>query len=829
MHDIQKLLGITTQQLPYDDHDFFSKRWALGTCGWITLQPDFVDWFNDDSAKASMLWLTAGPASGKPTMASFMINWLAEQGSSCQYYYFRFSDQNKRALGTMLRALAIQICHDITQFREQLKGLSVVSSTLENIDVRVLWQKLFQSILFSGSRHKPMFWVIDGLDECESSRTLLDLFSTISLSLARVRIIATSRLTPALSMKINQLSGTMLIRKISLDNNSVDSAVYARQELDQVPWPSNLKQQVVEQVLERARGSFLWVYSALKEIVKCHTPDAIQQVLIEIPTGMESLYQSIETDMLKNMRHADMSLAKTILRWATCSKFPLTLVQLQEALLPEHSSLLDPRYTVSSLCGQFVIIDSQDHVTMLHQTARDYFLKPSGTELSLNDEDSQGYLLSRCLSALMQPVGPTVLGTQPGAHFQSCAITAWPYHLKESSAASNHVLDVVVQFFSNKSVFDWIHALATFKQIKTMVHASKIIIHFVQRRRKVDASETLLPHRLKDLDWLETWAADLIRIVGKSGSILSEEPGSIYKLIPPFCPQESAIYRLAGVDCSPLSLSVKGYKDIIWDDRLAKISLGQDVQALMIKSGTRFFAIATSKLTITLWDAQSLELSHIWRHDENITAMSFSGKEDLFATCGFLTTILWDVLTGQRLFTVDNPLGKPSLTMAFCQLDATLIIGCNDCKMRKLVPSESEQGWQTLEFYDSPDERAIHGSYRNSPHCISFNADASMVAIGYRGAPLSVWQLGPARMVNERLKTGGYHQKASKAWTSVDRVQWHSTASEVLGIYSDRSIFKWHPFRNEHQQIYATAQKVQCLSRAILRAVSSYMIIQALA
>ena len=757
-----------------------------------------------------MLWLTAGPASGKSTMASFIINWLAEQGSLCQYYYFRFSDQNKTALGIMLRALAIQICSDITQFRRQLKELSIASPTLENTDARNLWQKLFQSTLFRTSRPKPMFWVIDGLDECESSRTLLDLFSTIPLSLAGVRIIATSRLTPALSMKINQLSSTMLIRKISLNNNSVDFAVYARKELDPIPWPLSLRQQVVEQVLERAQGSFLWVHFALKEIIKCHTPDAIQRVLSDIPTGMESLYRSIETDMLKNIRQADRSLAKTILRWATCSKSPLTLVQLQEALLPEFSSLLDPRYTVSSLCGQFVIIDSQDRVTMLHQTARDYLLKPSGTELSLNATDSQGYLFGRCLSALIQPVGPNVLGTQPDTHFRSYAVTSWPYHLKGSSAASNDVLDAVLQFFSNQSVFDWIYALATFKQIKILVHASKVITHFVQKRRKFDATKMPLLHRLKDLHWLETWATDLIRIVGKFGSILLEEPASIYKLIPPFCPQESAIYKLTGVDSSPLGLSVKGYTDISWDDRLAKISLGLDVQALTIKSATRFFAIATSKLTVTLWDIQSLEPSYTWRHDENITAMSFSGKEDLFATYGFLTTVLWDVLTGQRLFTIDNPSGTRALTMTFCQLDAALIIGCNDHKMRRLNLSESEKGWQTLEFHDSRDERAIHGSYQNSPCCIDFNAEASMVAVGYRGAPMSVWQLEPARMVNQCLKTGGYYQKTGQAWTGVDRVQWHPTASEVLGIYSDGSIFKWHPFRNEHQQIHTTASEIYC-------------------
>ena len=810
LHDLHKFLGITIQQLPDDDQDFFNKRRAPGTCEWITSQSDFVDWFQDDTATPSILWLTAGPASGKSTMASFIVNWLVEQGAACQYYFFRFTDQSKRSLGLMLRALVIQICRDIPQFRKQLKSLSDISSKLENADARILWQKLFVSALFTNPRPKPIFWVIDGLDECESSHTLLDLLSSLPRSLVSIRIIATSRFTPALSTKIDQLSLTVPVKKVSLDGNSTDFAVYASRELDPIPWPADLRQEVVSQVLERAQGSFLWVHFALQEIVKCHTPDAIQEVLNDIPTGMESLYRSIETDMLRNIRQADISLAKTILRWATCSRSPLTLKQLQEALLPEFSSLLDLRYTVSSLCGQFIVIDRQDRVTMLHETARDYLLRSSRSELSLNVIDSQAYQLHRCLFTLMQPRGLGALGTESGIDFRSYALTSWPYHLKESSAGSNEVLDVVVQFLSGQSVFDWIHTLASSKQIKIMVHASKTITHFVQKRRRIESSLMPLLHRLKDLDWLETWATDLIRIVGKFGSALLQEPTSIFKLIPAFCPRESAIHRLAGVDLSPLSLSVNGVSDTGWDDRLAKLSISHDARALMMRSTTRFFAIATSERAVTLWDTQSLEMTRTLRHNENITAISFSGKGDQFATYGFLTTILWDALTGQPLFKVDNPSGTRALTMAFCQLDTALIIGCNDRKIRRLSLSEPGKGWQTLELYDSGDEHAVYGSHQNSPCCLDFNNDASMVAIGYRGAPLSVWQLEPARLINQCLKDGGLNSKTSKGWASVDRVQWHPTAGEVLGIYHDGSIFKWHPFRNEHHQIHTVASEFHC-------------------
>ncbi|KAI9748775.1 MAG: hypothetical protein M4579_007119 [Chaenotheca gracillima] len=807
---IKEFLSSGKLPLPQDDQEFFYKRKAPDTCEWIMSHPSFVQWANDDLPSSRILWLNAKPGSGKSTLASYVVNWLNQRGEVCPYFFFRFGDQNKRSLNTMLKVIALQIAEAVPAYRQRLVHLPEVSTGLDNVDARTLWQKLFNPALFLAQDCPRLFWIIDGLDECESARTLLDFLSSIPMSKGGIRVLATSRPNSGLSMKMDSLSTNLSISRIDLEQNTTDFATYARAMLDPVPWPVALREHVVEEVLRRAQGSFLWVHFAVSEIAKCHTPTAIDEVLQELPSGMESLYKSMEADLFKNIRSADRDLAKKILRWATCSRLPLTLEQLQYALTPEFMSLLDPRYTVGQLCGQFIVIDDKERLTMLHQTARDYLLKSPISQLSLNASDSHAYLLERCLLVQLQHKGTSVMNEGAEAKFLSYATLSWPYHLKSSSASSDNVLNVIVDFLNNQGVLHWIQALASLRELKTMVYASKVLTDYVKRRRKVDADKMPLLHRLEDRDTIEVWATDLIRIMGKFSPVLLDEPSSIYKTIPPFCPRESAIFRLAGIDTSPLALTIKGFSDSNWDDCLAKVSMGQEVRALRIKSTTKYFAIATSRLEITLWDTQSLELVHTLCHSEHIAAMTFNQRGDQFASFGFKTTRVWNTLTGKQLHSVSNPARGRALALCYSPDDRCLLAGSIDRRLRKLVLSEAEAGWRTMEFSDQLDEHSLYGSHRNSPGCISFSPDASMVAIGYRGAPLSVWHVEPARMVNQCLQDGGYHQKETKAWLGVDRVQWHPTAGEIIGIFANGSIFKWHPYRNELHQIQTASSEIEC-------------------
>lgn len=72
---------------------------------------------------------------------------------------------------------------------------------------------------------------------------------------------------------------------------------------------------------------------------------------------------------------------------------------------------------------------------------------------------------------------------------------------------------------------------------------------------------------------IENWAEHFVKLVAKFGAILRGNPESIYKLIPPFCPENLAIYQHFG-KMKDRSLLVSGLSSASWDDSFARMSFG---------------------------------------------------------------------------------------------------------------------------------------------------------------------------------------------------------------------------------------------------------------
>lgn len=72
------------------------------------------------------------------------------------------------------------------------------------------------------------------------------------------------------------------------------------------------------------------------------------------------------------------------------------------------------------------------------------------------------------------------------------------------------------------------------------------------------------------------------------------------------------------------------------------------------------------------------------------------------------------------------------------------------------------------------------------------------MAIAHRRYPLSVWTLEPPKLIGRcrRINKG-----RSQGWAGVSRLAWHPRNGQILGIYSDGNIFKWHPIDQTHEEI----------------------------
>ncbi|KAI9750613.1 MAG: hypothetical protein M1815_001698 [Lichina confinis] len=609
-----------------------------------------------------------------------------------------------------------------------------------------------------------------------------------------------SRHTPAIATAFEKVAKVTEFSTLCADNGVEDIRVYATSELEYMQGSTDFRQSVINEIVERSEGNFLWAHLVLKEILQCHSPDEIKRVLQEIPSGMESLYHRMEAAIARLERASEKFLARMILTWATYARRPLNDEELLQALQPEFPTILNLQHTVNQVCGQFVVIDNSRRATLVHHSAREYLTSAQDLPFGFAAPDAHEQILRKCISVFLDRNVRSRLSAASVPPFYSYAATSWAFHLNHSSAESDGVLSLMVEFFQSPCVLPWIQTLAVLGDLRVLVSASQALASFVQKRRQHEVPRMPLLHRVQDAQLLETWAIDLLKIVGKFGSHLVEEPTAIYRYIPQFCPQNSALHRQFA-ESSSSALAVSGISNTDWDDCLARTSVGGEHQARRVICSGDYLAVQTSASVIVIWDSSTFEEIQILPRDENIFAICFSSTGDKLASYGSQTTRIWSVSAGRELSKIVNRDDARPLCMVFAQNDSMLMMGKDLRRLETLILDDLERGWHNIGGSTMQEEVVMDGAFLNSPTALAFNSDVSLVAVAYRGFPLTVAAINPSRLINRCRRRSQRTSNLNPAWTGVNRITWHPRSSEVLGIYVDGCIFKWHPFDETHQEL----------------------------
>lgn len=813
---VEKLF-ITNQSLE-DDFAFLQQRWMPGTCGWILSDPKFRIWLENASGSC-IAWLNAPPASGKSVLATYIVNYVRELGHYCQYFFINFGDPTKRSPAALLRSIGFQMAEGIPAFRREMVKLSREGVTLEKKDARFTWHKIFTSVLSQMVLPTPLYWIIDALDESESPKVLLELLQSLPTFRTPIHILITSRRTESLSLAFNRLSVSVPVDTIQNDYHAdimSDIRVYVEHELKFMRGTENLKLQVTESILHRADGNFLWVRLVLEEILGCHTQQAIMQTLEEVPAGMGALYQRMELSISNNSKEADRVLAKTLLRWIVCAHHPLTLKELSQALSPEFPEFLDLKRTIQDVCGQFVVVDRSSHVAMVHKTARDYLTQTPSLYFFIDEKKSHGELFAKTISFLLRPELRSKLGrnqqvvrsTEP---FLLYAATSLTHHLRQAATTSESMMNQLVKFLKGPSVLTWVHSLASFSQLEVLVTTARVLSWFSGLNGKLNTEKNPLLHRLQDLELFDLWATDLVKIVAKFGRHLLDDPTAIYKIIPPLCPRNSIMSRQFGRTQSSI-LAISGISHTAWNDCLARVSLQNGAKAWKITCAGRYIAVLSSAGSIVLWDSVSFEETCTLRHAELVTRMSFNSTCDRLVSYGFRTTKIWAIPSGQLVAKVANPADSKALAITFARNDTRILVASDDKVVRHLSINAVGLGWHNPEPDLLSENSAVEGGFITSPSFMVFNADATQIAVAYRGYPLSIWATDVPRLLGRCkriIKDRANQARPSVSWMAVDRIAWNPVADQLVGLYKDGCVFKWSPSSDEYQEAHTTADEIQ--------------------
>lgn len=808
---LRKWLGANSR--PHDDLADVSSNRNPGTCEGLLRAPEFGKWLGSELLRGpQLLWAHAPPGSGKTYQTSFVIDTLIERNAKCVYWFFEYRDARKRSLKNMLRSVAYQIAvHDPT-YRRALLDMQRTGTHVANGDAHAIWRNVLGSKL--SKCQSRIYLVIDALDEADLPRALLEMFASLGTVQMSIQILIMSRPLSSIRnsmLRLHKKAPNMMFSDMALTDNLNDIRLAVTDEMDEFPGEEEFKQDIIKEVVSRSEGNFLWASLVLKRILQCHRQEDVKRVLESTPDGMDQLYERMVEAIAALDLEEDKKLSKVFLSWAMYSVTPVSTEELKSVYPAELSSLIDLRHTVSQLCGEFATLDGQDRIVLVHQTARDYLNGTTALPFSLSAGEVNEELLSQCLLLLLDPALKAQMRQDKAPQFLAYAAASWHIHMERASVDSERVLQMLVKFFHDTAPLTWIQYLATTDQLPLLVAVSASLQSFVRRRRKADSIKPPTMHRIPELALLEGWAVDLVKMTGKFGNHLADDPEAIYKYIPALSPQNSVLYRKYA-DRSTSRIAVGGLSGAEWDDCLARVANGSEA-SLHVAVSAQHLAVASDspRGTVRLWSSVIFQEVRALCTGQPICSVTFSPSGSLLAVHGLDHTFVWRVEDGVLLHKVGNPHQDRADALAFGPQERFIVIATNLRRVYRLdLEGDEDQQQQSLSWvaFDESllEETALpEGAFINSPSSMAFSPDCSQLAVAYKGFPLSIWSLDPPRMIarcsvrRQAQGPGGSH--SSSSWQGVSRVAWHPFNGQVLGIYRDGQIFRWGPMDDTHEEV----------------------------
>ncbi|KAK3291455.1 uncharacterized protein B0H64DRAFT_246143 [Chaetomium fimeti] len=767
---------------PKEDLQITRSARKQGLCDSLWSTEEMNRWLCSETPQ--ILWIHSPPGCGKSTLCSLVIERLLEAGHHCCYFFFKYGQREKQSTNTVLRSIAYQTALGLPGFHRTLVDIAKSGVKLQTADPSAIWEKLFSTKLTDAGAEDTIYWVLDGLDEADSSKRVVEFMSRVGDFGSCVRVLILSRPLPNIRQEFEVAKKRIEVLDLPLPDNQNDIRSMVAQRINHLPPGIPLKVQIVSEIVTRSQGNFLWASLVAQSLVNCRREDQVRRLLSSTPDGMHDLYDRMTDTILGLPFDEDKALAKVLLIWAMYASSPPTVEELTEAYPTEFEGILDLNHTIAHVCGQFVVLNPQRQITLVHHSAREYLERAERRPYTLNAQQAHEECLQKCFTTLCDSALRRKLQKLQPPQFLPYAAISWPLHLRGCSLDSDQVLDLLVRFLSGPHPLAWIQYLAMSNRLSELLGASRELTAYVRSRRTANKHKPLMDRRLSDLSLIGYWATDLMKIPSKFGSYLTEQPSMIYQCLPAFCPTSSIMHRK--FNQNPASkLTVSGLSYTLWDDRLARVSGGPG-QAHQLANSMRCLAVANNDPigTVTVWDTTLFDELKVFSIGEYVSALTFNSSGALLACYSSSKTFVWDVTDWSLQISAENPPMDDVLEFRFDEHDALMMV----TEFRQLH-TLATMTTQVAPAWEKQDPTLLSEPFA-SPSCVAFNADCTQIAISYAHFPVSIWSVEPPEMV-ARLKNNSPHeQRPMASYTGTSKVVWHPSGTQVLCIYG--TAFRWN-------------------------------------
>jgi len=729
-HLLDSFLDIS--DAPEDDLMRVEARRMRGSCEWLTEKQTFKKW--RDSKDAHMYWISAKPGTGKSVLSGYIVKHLKDSKRDCAFYFFDYSDKPKATISSFLRSMAWQMAVMHARVLRTVLDVSEKDDQLSKADYRSLWRKLFLDGILGVKLEQPQYWVVDALDECASNSELVPLLLKAS-EMCNVRIVVTSRNKYESHSLMSHSKTKVVSEEILEDNTKQDISLYLEANVDCLPSVDEEAQDMIAKILAKSAGCFLWVILVLQQLRQVHTSAETLQVLEDVPSDMDGLYSRILHSMSK--APDGKLLAKAIFTWIVCSARPLTTEELYCALQLDIKDNIDKiEKSIAACCGQLVYVNQQSRVHMIHQTARDFLLRPgTASEFTIDKETGHQRLATTCIEYLsgdeMKAPRHRKIGVsnvvKPRCAFANYACSSLYEHISHVSSADDDFLTTLVNFLSSSNVLSWIEFLVQHSDLRCIIQTGRSFRKYLQRR-----SRYMFPFG-KSVAILDSWATGLVRLVAKFGGNLLNSPTLIFHLIPPFCPLGSAPRMQFAA--STRGIAVAGLSATTWDDCLSTIAHPQE-QLTALTCSDKHFAVGLSTGKIAVYHEMTCQEAQTLQHQEPVRILRFARTGKRIASGGMKIVRLWDVTSWQQLWKLD--VTQECMSFQFTDEDRILLgaLRSNYLMIWDLTTGTLGDSANWTQGFEGESAHAFR-----RPITAAICVESSLLAVAYRGQDILLWDI----------------------------------------------------------------------------------------
>ena len=420
-------------------------------------------WLDDCTSENRVMVISGDAGMGKSVISAVVCQRMQNAGRLSGSHFCQHNKARLRNPKIMLQSLAYQLSQLLQQYkRELVKALSGnLGEDINNLEVGELFELLFEEPLINvDDPGRSLLMVIDGLDESEykGRNELLDVmanqFSTLP---GWVRFCVTTR--PEINIVDCLKKFNPVLLEQDDEENVKDIRLFLERQLCSVI-PSGSEELVVDALVRKAAGNFLYAYlmvDFIKKNVSLLTPEELGRTL---PSGVSSVYQSYFERLEKELTISE-EMFLTFLSALAAAKEPFPLDFVSKMLLSDIKSPAGHRKVRKAIECISTLLPVQDGcIHFFHKSVKDWLTDGSPDmygvqhKFYVNEDRGHRALSQLCVDELDDVKRKSVHGTD----FNDAAKYALQYgvghmlELEESARASSRFQEIINNYVTDLDI-----------------------------------------------------------------------------------------------------------------------------------------------------------------------------------------------------------------------------------------------------------------------------------------------------------------------------------------------------------------------------------------